>query len=153
MATSEGFLASLPVDENDKMWKDYLHAKHVDFAQVKHLRAEKFAVLLPAELAGEIASDFEDVQHIAFTGDEWVQFACENATKWKAVEASAKYLGIETAQIAAFGDDFNDLEMIEKCGVGVAMGNAIPEVLAVADFVTADNNNDGIAVWIEENIL
>jgi len=47
----------------------------------------------------------------------------------------------------------NDIDLLQYCGVGVAMGNALPEVKAVADQICDSNENDGIAKWIEKNIL
>ena len=52
--------------------------------------------------------------------------------------------GIQREEIIAFGDAENDLEMIRFAGIGVAMGNAEEAVKAVADFVTADIDDDGI---------
>ena len=60
---------------------------------------------------------------------------------------------IPLEQIIAFGDDFNDIGMLKLCGTGVAMKNAIPQVKEVADFETLSNNEDGVAKYIEENIL
>ena len=56
-------------------------------------------------------------------------------------------------QVMAVGDSGNDLSMIEDAGLGVAMGNATPEILAAADAVTADNNHDGVALAIEKYAL
>ena len=53
----------------------------------------------------------------------------------------------------AVGDSGNDLSMIQAAGLGVAMGNAMPEVLAAADVTTADNNHDGVALAIEKYAL
>ena len=53
----------------------------------------------------------------------------------------------------AIGDGGNDLPMIKAAKIGVAMANALPEVKAASDFVTADNNHDGVAVAIEKFIL
>ncbi len=52
-------------------------------------------------------------------------------------------------EVIAFGDNLNDLEMLAWAGHGVAMGNALPEVIAVADEVAPTNNDEGIAVVIE----
>ena len=56
-------------------------------------------------------------------------------------------------EVMAVGDSGNDLSMIEDAGLGVAMGNATPEILAAADAVTADNNHDGVALAIEKYAL
>lgn len=55
------------------------------------------------------------------------------------------HLGLSPQDMVAFGDGYNDFSMLRLAGVGVAMGNAAPEVRAVADYVTADNDHEGIA--------
>ena len=55
-----------------------------------------------------------------------------------------EHTGIKREEIIAFGDAENDLEMIRFAGIGVAMGNGAEEVKAVADYVTADIDDDGI---------
>ena len=50
----------------------------------------------------------------------------------------------------AFGDNFNDLDMLEHAGLGVAMGNAPDEIKQAANVVTATNNEDGLALILEE---
>ena len=67
--------------------------------------------------------------------------------------ALAGKLGLRRDQVMAVGDSGNDLSMIEDAGLGVAMGNATPEILAAADAVTADNNHDGVALAIEKYAL
>ena len=52
--------------------------------------------------------------------------------------------------VISFGDDVNDVEMVAEAGLGVAMANAVPEVMAVADRITASNTEDGVAVVLEE---
>lgn len=54
-------------------------------------------------------------------------------------------------EIIAFGDEYNDFEMIQFAGCGVAMGNAIDELKALAKDVTLTNEEDGVAKWIEEH--
>jgi len=71
------------------------------------------------------------------------------ATKAKAVSALAKYWGISLSDIVAFGDDYNDIEMLQKCGIGIAVANAIDEVKAVADQICDTNDNDGVSKWLE----
>ena len=68
-------------------------------------------------------------------------------------KALAEKLGLRRDQVMAVGDSGNDLSMIEDAGLGVAMGNATPEILAAADAVTADNNHDGVALAIEKYAL
>ncbi|MFZ1752612.1 MAG: Cof-type HAD-IIB family hydrolase [Caldilineaceae bacterium] len=58
--------------------------------------------------------------------------------------------GISMDHVAAFGDDVNDVEMVAEAGLGVAMDNAVDEVKAVADRITASNDRDGVALVVEE---
>jgi hydroxymethylpyrimidine pyrophosphatase-like HAD family hydrolase len=70
--------------------------------------------------------------------------------KWEGVKLVAERHGITQDQIIAIGDDVNDLPMIEQAGLGVAMGNARPEVLAVAKRVIGSNADEGLAEFLEE---
>lgn len=65
----------------------------------------------------------------------------------------AEKLGISLQDIVSFGDDLNDREMLQISGMGVAVSNAVKEVKEIADDVTLSNDEDGVADWIEKNIL
>ena len=71
------------------------------------------------------------------------------ATKWNAIQAVAGRMGIPIKDIAAFGGDYNDIELLRNCGTGVAVGNAIEEAKAAADEICASNEEDGVARWRE----
>lgn len=79
----------------------------------------------------------------------------EKAQKGIALLEYAKKRGIKPAEIAAIGDNLNDKSMIEKAGVGVAMGNAIPLIKKLAQLQTLTNNENGVAhvlkIFIENN--
>lgn len=60
------------------------------------------------------------------------------------IEVFCKYFGIDLAETMAFGDGGNDIEMLQHVNIGVAMGNANPEVKAIANYVTDDVDADGI---------
>jgi Cof subfamily protein (haloacid dehalogenase superfamily) len=68
-----------------------------------------------------------------------------DTTKGSAIELLLDRLGMDAADAIAVGDSWNDVEMFQVCGVAVAMGNAHPELKALADFVTTDVLDDGIA--------
>nr|WGD90979.1 sugar-phosphatase [Bacillus subtilis] len=75
------------------------------------------------------------------------------ASKGNAVRQLAQLFGIERAEVMCIGDNGNDLTMIEWAGCGVAMANAIPEVLEAANFQTRSNNEHGVAHAIHELVL
>lgn len=70
-------------------------------------------------------------------------------SKAKGLAALARILGIKQNEIIAIGDNYNDMEMLNYAGLGVAMGNAPRIVKEKADIVIASNNNDGVAQFIE----
>lgn len=77
------------------------------------------------------------------------EIAPAGVTKWSAIEHLAAEWGILPGEICAVGDDVNDLPMIVGAGIGVAMGNAQPEVKAAADLIAPTHDNDGLAAVIE----
>ncbi len=83
----------------------------------------------------------------------FLEFVHPSASKGNAVKKLAKQLDIKQEEIMSFGDNGNDLSMIEYAGCGVAMGNAIPEVKAAADFQTRSNNESGVAYAIKKLVL
>jgi 5-amino-6-(5-phospho-D-ribitylamino)uracil phosphatase len=72
-----------------------------------------------------------------------------DAGKWAAVLHIAEQWGVAADEICAVGDDVNDVTMIEGAGLGVAMGHAPAAVLAVADHVTGDHDQDGVAMLVD----
>ncbi|MFI3261562.1 MAG: Cof-type HAD-IIB family hydrolase [Rikenellaceae bacterium] len=73
--------------------------------------------------------------------------------KAQSLEKLLQYTGGSKDEMVAFGDGFNDLSMIEYAGCGVAMANAQNVLLERANQTTLSNDEDGVAVWVEENIL
>jgi len=77
----------------------------------------------------------------------------KNARKRNAIKKIADFFKIALTETVAFGDDYNDVEMLRECGAGVAVANAINECKAVANYICDTNENDGVAKWIDENVL
>ena len=77
-----------------------------------------------------------------------IQFMGRTATKWNGIRQLLERAGIPAEQAIYFGDDNDDIEPIEKCGLGVAVANALPQVKEKADAVTLSNDEDGVAVFL-----
>mgnify|MGYP000865078916 CR=1 FL=1 len=77
----------------------------------------------------------------------------KEATKTNGVLEIANEFNISKSEIIAFGDDINDKEMLLNTGFSVAMSNSIDEIKMIADYICDTNNNDGVAKWLDENIL
>ena len=85
--------------------------------------------------------------------DDFLQIMHKDATKSKAMMKLAEIWGIHQSEIVAFGNDFNDMDMLVYAGTGVAVANAVDEVKAAASQICDTNENDGVAKWIDENLL
>jgi Cof subfamily protein (haloacid dehalogenase superfamily) len=77
------------------------------------------------------------------------EIAPHGVSKWAAVERLAVERDILPKQICAVGDDVNDIPMIRAAGLGVAMGNALPEVKATADRIAPTHDEDGLVQVID----
>jgi len=87
------------------------------------------------------------------TDHKLIMIMNRKAVKSNAVKLLVERYGYDINDVIAFGDDFNDVEMIKQCGIGVAVSNAIDEAKLAADFICGSNDDDGVAKWIEENIF
>jgi len=109
---------------------------------------------LDAQLDREFGSA---VRHLVInnTNDEgaFLEIMTPGNSKWRALSVLIEAQGITPAQVMCIGDEINDLEMIQHAGLGVAMGNAIPAIKAVAAYTTRSNEEDGVAHVIEQFLL
>jgi len=88
--------------------------------------------------------------HATTSGAPFLEVQGAGVTKASGVAQLCALLGFEAADVMAAGDARNDVELIEWAGFGVAMGNAVPEAIAAADWTTAHNEDDGLALVIEQ---
>lgn len=123
-------------------------AEVLDRPQDKILTAATDTYL--AAHADEMYAPFRDRLSGMFTADFYFEFMAPGINKAHALAGALPKLGIDAAEVVAFGDGQNDAAMIAWAGTGVAMANAIDETKAVADMVTASNNEDGVAVALEQ---
>ena len=107
------------------------------------------------ELLNQARADLTFIKNIEITSS-WknnLEIMSEGSHKGKAIEYLSGLLGIERENIIAFGDNYNDLSMIEFAGTGVAMGNAEEEVKRIANHVTSRNEDSGVAKAINSLVL
>lgn len=97
----------------------------------------------------EMAAPFADRLNAMFTGRFYFEFTAKGIDKAKALEQVLTAQGYGREELIAFGDGQNDASMVRYAGIGVAMENAVPELKAAADAVTASCDEDGIARALE----
>lgn len=92
----------------------------------------------------------ETKAHVTFSMSEGLlEVAAPGVTKALGVADLVGMYGVEQSETISFGDMPNDIEMLGWTGIGVAMGNARPEVKAAADHITATNDDGGVADVLE----
>lgn len=108
---------------------------------------------LPPELSKTLASICDGRANVYVTdAGRSIQASAKDAGKLNAIERLRTALRLNPDEIAVFGDDYNDLEMISHYPSSVAMGNAVPQVKAAAGLITKSNDENGIAYALE-NLL
>jgi hydroxymethylpyrimidine pyrophosphatase-like HAD family hydrolase len=86
---------------------------------------------------------------ITISGKAFCEITSGGVTKAAALARVAARWGFPASDVVAFGDMPNDLPMLAWAGTGVAMANAHPDLLAVADVVTRSNDDDGVAHYLD----
>jgi len=105
------------------------------------------------ELERVLLAEFGEHLYITKSKPFYLEAMHPEATKGKALEAVARYFGINRAEVMAVGDSYNDLDMLQWAGLGVAMANAREEVRRAADYVTLSNEEHGVAEALTKFIL
>jgi len=100
-----------------------------------------------------LTEDYPDIRAVTYSDVDLITVVHREATKLKALSAVQNELNIKTDEIAYFGDDYSDIEVLSSCKNGIAVANAIDECKAVANHICDTNENDGVAKWLEENVL
>lgn len=131
----------------------------LDELNMKQCGAHKVMCMGPAsEIAQVYQSLFEafaDELHVYKSKDTYLEIANKKISKKSAIQTllDQAYPTLKWEEIIAFGDNYNDMEMLEAVGLGVAVSNAKPEVLAMADYVSKTNKEDGVALAIEKMVI
>ncbi len=82
-----------------------------------------------------------------------IEIMNKGVSKGTAVESLAKSLGVMPEEVICFGDNENDISMLQYAGLGVAMGNAEDYVKSKAKYVTDSNDHDGVANALKKFVL
>jgi len=106
-----------------------------------------------ATFCAELRAELGDTAYVTLSALEYVEVMHPDVNKARALERVGEALGIPRERIAAAGDSFNDVEMVQWAGLGIAMGNAVDELKAVADVIAPSCDEDGLAWAIERHIL
>jgi Cof subfamily protein (haloacid dehalogenase superfamily) len=102
------------------------------------------------DLLATVASAIDAGVTMTTAGSDWVDFSAAGVTKAQALARVCDRLGVAARDVVAVGDHHNDLACLAWAGTAMAPANAIPEVLAAAQRVLPSNEDEGVAVLLEE---
>lgn len=131
------------------------------FEDVPHWNLTRVSALdLEEQVSEELVATFsgqEDLQAVKVFlpyNNLWaVDFTRRGVDKAKGALRLAGMLGLEAGHMVGAGDSYNDIPLLRVCGLAIAMGDAPPELKALADYVAPPAGEDGLAVAIEEFLL
>lgn len=108
-------------------------------------------MLLDMELS--LKNRFGRELYITRSKPNFLEVMNRQATKADALQVVAEHYGIDRSNVMAIGDSYNDMDMLEWAGLGVAMGNAPKDVKEAADYVTTSNEEEGVAEALRRFVL
>lgn len=131
-----------------ELFKYYTHSIFVDSFDEVDDEPLKIAFFDPTGKAKQNVYDklaqFYDTLQVVPSSNNWVDVMSPNINKGEAVKNIQRALNIQPEECAAFGDYINDVEMLQVVGYGFAMGNAHPDVKAIAKYTVPNNNLGGV---------
>lgn len=134
------------VKDFEKFIKDYKDNTNQIIIAGEDDELEKIKVYLNS-------NDFSDVDIRYDLWDRYIFIVPKNCTKAYGLEILSKHFNIDVDDMIAIGDQMNDIDMIKKAGMGIAMGNAHDTIKKEANFITKTNEEDGVAYAINKFIF
>jgi Cof subfamily protein (haloacid dehalogenase superfamily) len=123
-------------------WSTAKSGAHKVMCMGPELQIERLYAALQTMFSHEI--------HVYRSKSTYLEISPKVISKATALElVMRRRFNLDLSAVMAFGDNYNDIDMIRTAGLGIAVGNAIPEVKAVAKEVTLDGREDGVAAAIE----
>ncbi len=128
----------------------------VDLWKSESIGAHKIMCMGDAQKIDQLYSylekEFSEQLHLYRSKDTYIEIANKKISKLTGIKKVLEYCypDIDLNETVAFGDNYNDIEMLEGVGLGVAVANAREEVKAVADRLTAHHKEDGVAISLND---
>jgi Cof subfamily protein (haloacid dehalogenase superfamily) len=119
-------------------------------------RPTKLLIIGPGEKLMDLWADFDKQPHqseVVRSEPTYLEILPAGVSKGAALKEVSRITGVPLSAIAAFGDSNNDIEMLKAAGLGVAVGNALSNLKAVADYVAAADNGLGVAEGLLRKVL
>ena len=116
------------------------------------IEAQKIIILGENDILIDIKKNIDNLftVHTSFSDPHYLEILSANSNKANALKWLCNKKNIDRENVIAFGDNYNDIEMIEFAGVGVAMENAESYVKKNAKYIADTNNNNGVGTFLKD---
>lgn len=149
----EGLFALEPAFKGAWDWEPPAGTRYADALELVEAPVTKLIARDASCSVADLAAAAREVAGVtaavAISGEWVVEISAAGVNKAEALKELVADLGVEPAEVAAFGDYPNDLAMLDWAGRSIAPANAHPDVLARVDEVMESNDDDGVAQAIE----
>ena len=130
-------------------------ASQADFKELinKDILPNKILCMTKANISSKIEAVLQEKfpqLNIVRSSDILIEIMNKDVSKAKGIEVLLHYLNMISAQAIAFGDNYNDLDMLKFVGRGVVMQNAPEEIKKQMEYITKSNNEDGIYEYLQK---
>ena len=131
--------------------------KHVNYIFTENVEVNKVIINEKKskleEIQRNVLAKFNDRVEVSITSFLSIEITAKNGSKGFAILDIAERLGIDKENIWSFGNHGNDISMFKISGRSIAVKNSVDKLKALATDITDSNNNDGVAKYLEENLL
>lgn len=135
--------AVLPNDEVIKRWKSEGKSAHKIMCMGEEIQIDQIVDFLSANFKNEL--------HLYRSKPTYLEVASRKVSKLTAIKTLLKdHFHHDIKEAIAFGDNYNDYEMLKAAGLGIAVGNAKPEILEIANEITHHGKEDGVAKSLQK---
>lgn len=144
--TMDGMIVANPDEKFKTEFQDYFNLGPVpatDFESMSHKDIYQMTVFFTEEVERDLKIRFPELEFNRWF-PTFADITCKGVKKSTGIETMAGYFKINMRDTIAFGDGGNDIPMLRRAAIGVAMGNAADDVKAAADIVTDSVDNNGI---------
>jgi len=131
------------------------YSSHQRISNTEEILHAPLKVALYHHISGEhhiypAVKGYDKELQVKISGDYWVDLSHKEANKGVALQKLLDHYNIDRSEILVFGDYLNDIEMLRMAPNSVAMGNAHPEIKAIASIVTESHDNFGVERVLQE---
>lgn len=129
--------------------------RYTDYSEIDAREITKISLVTEyPQRVREIDFSFYDCRvHEVASDPKYFAISNCHVSKLRGLNDLCRYLNITLTEVIAFGDDYNDLDILSHSGYAVVVANAQEEIKSVADTICKPNDEDGVADWINENLL